>query len=289
MTSQPAKSAAGRFRAVVARITIRRIFGNVVLAATLLARAVVADAGTIGFQIQTSVTTGPGVSVEVTLTHTGDETARTVVPSVMLRGREVAGKQLERLHPGQSHRWKIEFQKEDLPPGVYTLITRVVYSDANAYPFEVTAATPFNVAMDPLPRVTGRLLLPSIQGKSSTTATLTLSFPETRKGPFKIELVLPAGLHAPKTKFTITPDGTRSSTTSLRLSNRSLLAGTRINLFALVTNQGTPPQTDLIQGTLRIIEKKKSLTTGFFVKLALGAGLSFALLELIWALRKLKK
>ncbi len=246
-------------------------------------------AGTIGFQIDTSVTTGPGVTVELKLTHTGDEAAQGVVPTAVLLDKKVRGHRVERFRPGTSEVWNMTLQDEDLPAGVYTLLVRVGYGDANAYPFEVIAMTPFNVGAEPRPRVTGHFLIPSISGKSSVDARLKLTFPETRGNSFRVDIAVPTGVDTSHEQLPVTLDQTRTVTLPVRLTNKTMLAGTRVNAFALVTSTDESlVQTDLVQGSLRISKPVDPLTTSRLVNVALVLAVFLVVFETIAGFREEK-
>ncbi len=259
----------------------------ILTSALCLALAPRATAGTIGFTIDTSVTTGDGVQVHVTVRHTGDEAAVDVVPTIELLDTSVAGTRVERLAPGATQAWDIDVQRENLPPGIYTLLVRIGYGDANAYPFEVIAVTPFDVEATPNARVGGVFKIPPFPGKDTVEAELTLTFPATRGDEFHVEVAVPSGVSGEGLEFPLVVGRERVATLPFRLSNLTLLAGTTIPLFALITSQDEEvPQTDLVRGTLSVVTPEEHLTTGLLIQVIAALAALLVLAQIYFWLKE---
>ncbi len=260
----------------------RRPAITVVSALLVLAGAGTASAGTIGFKIDTTVTTGPGVRVALRITHAGDESARDVTPKVMLLGREVGGEKIEILAPGRSHEWEILLQEDNLNAGAYVLLTRVSYADANAYPFEVVTTSPFQVSATPRAPVRGRLRIPPISGNDTVDAHLSLTIPQGRGDSFDVEFVFPSGLRASERNMSVEVSDKQTVEIPLKLTNEALLQGTSVDAFALVTGRGEAfPQTDLVRGMVRIGKKADPLTTDLLIRTAVVLAALLVVLELV--------
>jgi tetratricopeptide (TPR) repeat protein len=266
----------------------RRPVARLAFALSMLAfSATSASAGTIGFTITSTVNTGPGVQLVVKLTQNGDEPAYDVAPIAEFAGHTASGQTLKKLDPGRSHSWQIPVQSEDVPPGSHVMIVRVRYADANAYPFEVIATAPFAVGTEPKPPVTGSLAVPLLQPDSAADGTLTLNVPAARGKRFHVSIALPRGLQGKRTERDVTVGKDARLRVPLNIRNRGLLAGTSVNVYALVTSADeSTPQTDAIRGVVRIGEKTAPVLEQGDVVTALVAGVVYLLvLELIAGFR----
>ncbi|RMD81011.1 MAG: hypothetical protein D6815_12835, partial [Candidatus Dadabacteria bacterium] len=187
------------------------------------------------------------------LTNTGNETAFKVVPRASLPGRPARSGAARNIAPGGTQVWSLALDRTALAPGGHVAIVRIAYEDANGYPFEVLAATPFSVRHRNRPAVAGRLLVPAIGSRGKASGSLDLRIPQTRGQRLAVRLVLPRGLSTPTPRRILF----RGRNTHLRLPvevrNHSLLDGSRVDAYAVVTVLDEhPPQSDLIHGTVTI-------------------------------------
>jgi outer membrane protein assembly factor BamD (BamD/ComL family) len=254
----------------------------VVAVLAVLATACDVDAGTIGFRVNAAVTTGSGVRVTVELSNTGDEAAVAVVPTVVLGALEVAGASAPKLQPGSTQKWDIEVQREDLSPGSYVAVTKVAYEDANGYPFEVLAATPFDVDARRRPSTAGTLALPTLAPGATATGTFTLRANENRVREFRLDLVTPRSIRVTRHSPTVTVDSSGTAKIDVEFRNQGLLAGNTSAIFALVTGIGeVPPQTDLIRAVVRAGTTADALRTNDFITTLVVLAVGLFVLELI--------
>jgi hypothetical protein len=261
-------------------------FAAAVLIAAFIATPTRTEAGTIGFQIQTTVHTGATVRVELNVRHTGDEGARDVEPSFELLGRRVGATKKEYVGPGTTAEWEAEIPTGTLEPGNYVLVTRLAYADANAYPFEVLAMSPFTVNAAPLPRATGTFELPDVPSRGAVSGRLELRLPDQRGDRYEVEVVAPAGVRITPARTTTSRGEDGRATVPLNVTNRNLLVGTSLEVFALVSSPDqSPPQTDMIRGVVTIREPRQPLTTEFFVRLAVGLAVLLVVLQAIHSRR----
>jgi hypothetical protein len=190
--------------------------------------------------------------------------------------------------PGGTQRWNIRVQDARLEPGAYVLIARIKYEDANAYPFEVLAAAPFTTpgAQRRKP-VVGSLALPTLQGKQRTDAAVVLRIPDERGRKFDIRVVLPSGVTADETSHRVDAvPGDEQLRVPLKVRNTTLLQGSSVNAFALITSiDESSPQTNVVRGVVRVGDPPKMFTEATFLSILLALLVYLAALEVIAGLR----
>ena len=260
---------------------LHSFFAAVTLAAatTLPATAL---AGTIGFKTDAKVTAGPGIELEVTLTHTGDETAADVSVEAELLGKSVTGEKVPGIPPGQQHVWNFRLA-DNVASGVYSVLLRVRYADSNGYEFEIVSTAAAPVGVTPAPKLFGSIDVPRLTVGGQTTAVLNLKKPPERSGTFDVRLVAPGGLSVDPDKLTVDFDESGKATAHFAIRNKDLLAGTSVNLFAFAT--GNDPgfeQTDTIRGIARVTVAPPKITAENFYRAAGVVAGILVVLELVW-------
>jgi hypothetical protein len=242
----------------------RSTFVTLLLVASL-ALAPDAGAGTIGFKITASVTTGPGVRVVIELANTGDEAAIDVTPIALLGDRSARSPAVREIAANASHRFELEVQKEDLPPGSYVLVNRVQYEDSNGYPFEVLAATPFDVSTTRRRPVIGTITAPTLGGSGSVEGRAVFRAPSDRGRRYEVTFLSPRGIRMSPERHELEATADGSLEVPFSVQNVSLLTGNSAAVFALVRSlDETPPQTDLIRGNVRALAVADRLETRDF-------------------------
>lgn len=246
-----------------------------------------AHAGTIGFKTDVEVTTGPGVDVKVTLTHTGDEVASDVRVRADLLGRSVDGDEVDAIPPGQNHVWNLHLL-DRIDRGIYALLLRTRYSDDNGYPFEVISSAVAAAGVTAAPRIFGNIDVPRLPVGGEVTAVLTAKRPPSRSGDFEVSLAVPDGVDVKPAKAPLVFDESGKALVRFQVANRRLLNGTSVNIFAIVrgrtaaTAQGeTFPQDDAIRGTLTIGAAEVKVTAAFFYRIAGAIAAVLAVLETV--------
>ena len=211
-----------------------------------------ADAGTIGFRTDAKVSAGPGVDVEATLTHTGDEPATEVSVRAELLDKSMQGEKIAAIQPGKSQVWNFHLA-DSIAPGVYAITLRTRYTDNNGYPFETVSLATAPVGVKAAPRIFGSLELPPVSAGGEIVAKLTAKRPPQRSGNFKARLVVPDGIDVTPKEASLEFDATGRATAQFQLKNRKMLAGTTLNVFAFVSGDDAGfPQVDTIRGSLRV-------------------------------------
>ncbi len=263
-----------------ARATANRSWLALVLAASLLP-AGPAIAGSIGFRTDAKVTTGAGIDLEVTLTHTGDEQADDVVVVAELLDRRVEGRRVAAIRPDQSEVWNFHLIDE-IAKGVYVIVLRTRYADSNGYPFETVSAATANVRVQPAPRIFGNVDLPQLGTGGEAVAKLTAKRPPQRKGDFEVRLVAPAGLDVKPERARLQFDAGGRATVDFQVRNLKLLQGTTVNVFALLEGEGDGhPQTDVIRSAVRITSSTPKVTSPMFYQAAAATFVLLVVLEVL--------
>jgi hypothetical protein len=239
-----------------------------------------AFAGTIGFRVNATVTVAEQIDMAISIEHTGDEAALEVHPIVELEGQSAAGTPIQSLAPDGAETWNLTLAREGLRKGVYIAVIRVRYADGNGYPFEILATA--SVVVDQgksSNRVRGSLRTQAVPQNSSAASVLTLETPKGRSGYSDVQIVMPSGLSVRPDSFRVDFSDTKKHVFDLTVTNKNLLLGTSVNVFALVTSSnGASSQTDLIRGNVRVTRAVERLTTKLLLQTALA--LSFLLVSL---------
>lgn len=239
-----------------------------------------AAAGTIGFRTDVEVKAGPGVDAKVTMTHTGDEAATGVSVHAELLGRVVDGPEIPRVLPGASQEWNLHLA-DAAPRGNYAILLRTRYTDDNGYPFEVLSNAAASVGAKPAPRVFGSIDAPRLPVGGEVTAKVLAKKPAERSGDYEMRLVVPDGLEVTPTSVSVRFDESGKGSALFRVRNRRLLAGTSLNIFAVVHGQSDGlVQDDTIRGTISIGAAEVRVTAQMFYRLAGGIAALLALLEI---------
>lgn len=238
------------------------------------------SAGTIGFRTDVEVKAGPGIDAKVKITHTGDEAATGVSVHAELLGRITDGVEIPRVIPGGSEEWQLHLADE-VPKGNYAIVLRTRYTDDNGYPFEVLSNATASVGAAPAPRVFGSIEAPRLPVGGEITARVLAKKPPARAGDYELRLVVPDGLEVTPSSATLAFDDTGKGVALFRIRNRRLLAGTSLNVFAIVhgSDHGLP-QDDMIRGTVTIGAAEVRVAAATFYRVAAGLAALLVVLEI---------
>jgi hypothetical protein len=224
-----------------------------VIAASLSLAVPPTSAGTIGFQITTTVETGPGVTAKIDVTNTGDEDAYNVKPSILFQGETVEGDGVESIPPNGKKTWTIPVLDGDAPAGAHVIVVRMGYEDANSYPFDVLATTPFTVSATKRNAVQGRLVVPHLAERGTRNASLSLKIPKVRGNRFRVDLIAPRALKLTPAHFEVDASEKRDFEFAFKVKNDGLLAGTHVAMIAAIRSLDEPfSQTDLLRGIVQV-------------------------------------
>jgi hypothetical protein len=260
---------------------------SVLAALAAIAMPATARAGTIGFKTDVEVTSGPGVDAKATITHTGDEAAEDVSVRAELLDKSATSATSSSIAPGQSQVFSFHLF-DDIPKGVYAIVLRTRYADANGYQFEVVSTAVAPVGVKAAPRMFGNLDVPRVPVGGDVKARLMVKRPPERSGEFEADLVAPSGMDVKPRHVKLAFDAAGKATATLQVRNLKLLAGTTVNVFALVkgTDPGFP-QVDAIRGSVSISPSVTHVTAPMFYQVA---GAVFAILVLLegiaWAMAR---
>ena len=248
-----------------------------------------AYAGTIGFRITASVTTGPGVRVAIDVTNTGDEAAADVVPVAILEDRSAEAPAVRQIAPGATQKFDILVQENDLGPGSYVLVNKISYEDANGYPFEVLAATAFDVAATRRRPISGNLTAPALGASGPVQGRLVARVPTDRGRRYEVRLFAPRGVRMSPARQEIEATTDGGLDLPLSISNTSLLTGNSAAIFALIRSlDEAPAQTDLIRGSVRALAVTDRLETRDFLGVVAALVVTLVALELFaWRRRSM--
>lgn len=228
-----------------------------------------AEAGSIGFRVDTTVHARDILRLEISLTHTGNEAASDVSPQVEINGQTVDGDVLPVFAPQATQSWTLEFDPSPVPSGIDAAVVRIRYSDLNGYPFEVISIAPVNTGAKATPAVRGNFRVAPIPENGSKRASLTLNAPKGRSGSYNVRVIAPGGLTVGADPTDLELVAGKPTSLSIPLTNKNLLVGTAVNVYAVIrASGGGPAQTDTIQGLVRITAPREILTTALILQVA---------------------
>lgn len=266
-------------RTIVSRRSLGAALGALICAALPSSPVL---AGTIGFRVTATITTGSGVNATVELTNTGDEAAHNVTPIVVLGDRDASGDLVERLPPNSPKKWEIPVQDAELPTGSYVAVTRIQYEDANGYPFEVLSITPFDVGTRRRAAAGGSLVIPGVEPGASAQGKFSLKIPESRGRKYEVRFIAPRGATISPERKIVEVDQGGTADIEVRARNTGLLAGNVTAAFVLITSlDETPPQTDTVRGAIRASTSGEGIQTRDFLAALTVLVIALVVLELL--------
>ena len=192
------------------------------------------EAGTIAISTNVAATTtASGLAVTLKITNSGDEAARSVVPSVILAGGvPIRGQPVATLPPGQRLDALIEIPWKEKGRGQWPLATSVEYTDANGYPLQAVQVALITLGA-PAPSV---IAVIGTEGATlETSGDIHVRLKSLSAVPQQVQLraVAPRGLVAVAPRPTLSIEPWADQKSVIQLTNRSVLPGSRIPVFVV--------------------------------------------------------
>ena len=192
------------------------------------------EAGTIAISTDVSATvTASGLSISLRITNSGDEAARSLVPSVTLAGNPPSRVQeATNLGAGQRLEARLEVPWAGKRSGQWPITTVVDYADGNGYPLQAV-----QVALLTLGAPTPSLIaLVDVDAPPFTTSgNMKVRLKSLSPAAQRVELraVGPRGLEVagPLPPLALAPWADQES--SIGLTNRGVLPGSRVPVFVV--------------------------------------------------------
>ena len=208
-----------------------------IAAATLILGIVCASraqAGNISLDITPrSGFSGGRIHADIAVHNVGGEPALAVQTEVWLGERHVAGERHDRLPAGGSLTNRVDVGAPPQPPGIHTLVVRVLYEDETGHPFSALATIPVFTA-DTMPLALIEARLTSVDLDRSERATLTLVSRHTEDVALDCRLVLPRELRAKPDRVRLTLSPGRLRRLPFTIENRTAIRGSYYRIFAIV-------------------------------------------------------
>ncbi len=223
-------------------------------------------AGSITLEVKTTVDVASGIAAYVTVTNRGDEAAYGLYPTAAFKDLTAKGAAINSLDPGKTHSWPVRLTTTPPNVGIYSLIVKLDYQDANQYPFEVLTAAPFNAGVAPKPRIAGHFSVSPTAPGATTNARLNLRMPRGRVArELEVEIYAPRGVSPTYLKRRVQLSKERQASIPINLKVESLLPGSATPLYAIVTSlDENIQQSDTIRGRVTVVEPTANLDTDAF-------------------------
>jgi hypothetical protein len=191
-----------------------------------------ADAGTIAISTDVSATvTASGISIALKITNSGDEPARSVVPSVTLAGATSRAQEASTLAPGQRVDVPLEVPWKEKRSGQWPITTSVDYADGNGYPFQAVQVALITLGA-PAPSL---IALIGVEGPPVTmSADLHVRLKSLSGTAQQVHLraVAPRGLEV-GTLPTLSLEPWADRESLIPLTNRGVLPGSSLPVFVV--------------------------------------------------------
>ncbi len=130
-----------------------------------------AQAGSISLETTLKVDVGDAVRVTITVRNRGNDTAGDVTPKLRFGDAVRGAKLADRMGPGSTHEWSVEFPKPDRP-GRYPLLSTVSYTDPGFRGFSAVSATLVDIGGVFPARIRGTVSKISLDGDGTLEVTV---------------------------------------------------------------------------------------------------------------------
>ena len=193
------------------------------------------------------------VRASVHITNQGDEPAYSVQVEARLNETTVVTRVDQRVGAGESRDAAFELGEPPKPDGVYPVILKVYYSDANGYPFSALSVIPFTVGTSaPPPVVTAGMVPATIT--SEGTVSLVLQVVGRDNADVRTRLLLPSEIQCDDREQNLLLFPEQSKVVDFRLRNTSARPGSRYPVYAVTEYERGGQHQTLICSSLISIE-----------------------------------
>jgi len=228
-------------------------------------------AGHISIQSQVDVSTRKNtLDVAVTVTNHGDESARNVQIKAEAPAFSRESAVQSTLPVGKSDSATFHFPISRLSPGRYPLIVRILYTDANLYPFSALTVSSFARQQDIPAGLIGILEGTVLRDKGRLTLKLKNLEDESR--PLHIRLITPHELSADPSSLETVLAPHQEASYNFSLANFSALSGSSYPVYGLIEYDRTGVHnTAEAMGIVRISDSKLTANNTWLILLGILA------------------
>jgi len=218
-----------------------------------------------GSYISISVTLSTEVTenytrVHVSLEQLGDEAAYEieVVPfssEYFAFGGEV---KKDKLYPQEKLRGVFEvYPKKELKEGSYPFVAKIVYHDANRYPFSIIAFNPINYGKVSASEVVGSIKNLDVEEGGFGGTVLKIKNSGERRREVRVKLYLPNELkgNVEKEKIVLAPGEEKNL--NIEITTRGALKGSSYSIGATLEYEDERHHTFFATGLVRVVERKE--------------------------------
>lgn len=235
-------------------------------------------AGVISLESRVDVSVQPhSLGVDLTVTNRGDESAYNVQVRNEVLGVTQESSLQPRLDVGKDFSARFRFPLEHPLPGRYPVILRILYTDANRYPFSALVLSNFSWQRDALAGVLG--ILDKAQFRSGGRLHLKAKDLDGQAKSLRVRLLLPLELSAATAQEDIALRPGEEVTVPFAVRNFSALEGSTYPVYAIIEYDAAGTHvTTLAPGLIRIGPSQDLQRYGFYLLVGLIAVLGLFLL-----------
>lgn len=205
-----------------------------VAAALILQAGARSEAGTIAISTDVSATvTASGLSISLKITNSGDEAARSLVPSVTLAGSVPSRVQdATTLGPGQHLDAQFEIPWAGKRSGQWPITTSVDYADTNGYPLQAVQVAVITLGA-PRPSLIALIGVDAVPLAPLGNLNVRIKSLSPVAQQVQLRAVAPRGLEvaSPLAPLSLAPWADQESV--IGLTNRGVLPGSRVPVFVV--------------------------------------------------------
>lgn len=236
------------------------------------------QAGTVSLDTQLRVSVEQDVlNVAISVTNKGNEAAHGIQITVETPVFSWTFPDREVLPVQESHQVEVRKPVTGLAPGRHPLIVRVLYADANRYPFSALTVSSFTIGTEVAPKILG--ILEPAQVRARARLILRVKNSSDRPERVRIRLLLPRELSADEPVLERSLKPLEETRLAFRLRNFSALSGSAYQVYALIEqDRDGVHDTALAGGTVQILgtaslQRYQGIYLAVFVALLLIIGM----------------
>ncbi len=228
-----------------------------------------AQASYINFSTSlTSKVEGNDLTVSITTTNKGDESAFNVQAQLVAGDQKITTPKMPELRVNETYKTESRLKLTASKKGLYPLILIMHYTDANQYPFSALNCQTYDIGKASVSTVIGQIQSAKISKKGKVTLALKNSGDALIKA--KTRLITPGELTVEEKEKEISLPPKSDKEISFAVKNFSALAGSTYQVFTVTEfDDNDEHQTVISTGTIQIEAKREVLGMHYIIIIAL--------------------
>jgi len=244
----------------------------------------------LGSYISISVTISSAQdSLHVKLEQKGDEAAYRirVVPFFSQYFDCNGNIESEKLYPGDSLDGDFKITPKFKLNGMYPFVAKIIYHDANMYPFSIISYHPIEYGKTGQPEITGYMSDTIIEAGGQKNILVKIKNDGTEERKVKVKIYLPNELGTNEKEKDVLLQAGEEKKIDFTVISKSALPRSSYNVLVTLEYDKGMHYTTFVTGMVRIIEKKESISLlGSLVALFIALLLLFIYLK--WSIKREK-